>query len=142
MNKVNLGPASVVDEIISDAGTLQTLLDCIRKEISVSPIKRELMGTYADFYEGDVRRVEDLLSASVGNQGVRRSGLQRAARRRKGGERSMSNRWSTSNRIEPTEQQIEEHMKPHTCTNCEHSAGAERRPESTRRKIACNIGGT
>ncbi len=34
----------------------------------------------------------------------------------------MSNRWSTSNRIEPTEQQIEEHMKPHTCTNCEHSA--------------------
>lgn len=64
MNKVNLGPASVVDEIISDAGTLQTLLDCIRKEISVSPIKRELMGTYADFYEGDVRRVEDLLSVS------------------------------------------------------------------------------
>ena len=64
MNKLNLGPASAVDEIISDAGTLQTLLDCIRKEISVSPIKRELMGTYADFYEGDVRRVEDLLSVS------------------------------------------------------------------------------
>ena len=61
MNKLNLGPASAVDEIISDAGTLQTLLDCIRKEISV---RRELMGTYADFYEGDVRRVEDLLSVS------------------------------------------------------------------------------
>ena len=29
MNKLNLGPASAVDEIISDAGTLQTLLDCI-----------------------------------------------------------------------------------------------------------------
>lgn len=34
----------------------------------------------------------------------------------------MNDRWSTSNRMEPTEQQIEEHMKPHTCANCEHSA--------------------
>lgn len=64
MNKLNLGPASAADEIIADAGTLQTLLGCIRAEMAVSPIKRELMGAYADFYEGDVGRVEDLLSVS------------------------------------------------------------------------------
>lgn len=64
MNKLSLGPASTVDEIISNAGTLQTLLDCIRNELAVSPIKRELMGTYADFYEGDVKRVDDLLCVS------------------------------------------------------------------------------
>lgn len=64
MTEAYRDPASAVDEIISNAGTMQTLLECIRKELAVSPIKRELMGTYADFYEGDVRRVDDLLCVS------------------------------------------------------------------------------
>ena len=56
--------SSAVDEIIANAETLQTLLDCMRAEMVLSPIKREMMGCYADFYEGDVHRLENLMRAA------------------------------------------------------------------------------
>ena len=56
--------SSAVDELIANAETLQTLLDCMRAEMVLSPIKREMMGCYADFYEGDVHRLENLMRAA------------------------------------------------------------------------------
>ena len=64
MRTTKITAAAAVDEIVTDSETLQTLLDCMRAEMAVSPLKRELMGSYADFYEGDVRRLENLLHAA------------------------------------------------------------------------------
>ena len=64
MIEKKVSAASAVDEIIANAETLQTLLDCMRAEMVLSPIKREMMGRYADFYEGDVHRLENLMRAA------------------------------------------------------------------------------
>ena len=64
MIEKKVSAASAVDEIIANAETLQTLLDCMRAEMVLSPIKREMMGSYANFYEGDVHRLENLIHAA------------------------------------------------------------------------------
>lgn len=53
-----------VNEIIANAGTLLTLLDCIQAESAISPVKREMLGDYATFYEGEAQRVDNLLHAA------------------------------------------------------------------------------
>lgn len=64
MNGKKFDTVDAVNEIIANAGALQTLLDCIHSELAITPIKREMMGKYTVFYEGDVRRVDDLLYAA------------------------------------------------------------------------------
>lgn len=58
-----LTTAEAAEEITSNADTLRTLMGCIQTELSESDIKRELMGTYADFYRGDIRRVNSIMVA-------------------------------------------------------------------------------
>lgn len=63
MKKRKLTTAEAAEEITSNADTLRTLMGCIQTELSESDVKRELMGTYADFYRGDIRRVNNIMVA-------------------------------------------------------------------------------
>lgn len=56
--------AEAADEITANAETLLTLLDCIQAELAISPVKREMLGGYVAFYEGEAQRVRNLLYAA------------------------------------------------------------------------------